>query len=722
MDSSPRHRRVAVIGLALVCTALLATPVRGQPVADAFPSGCLIYVGWAGAEALEEPFAQTAFGRICAEPSVVRLCGALQQGLAGWLAAQGANEPNFARLRVLVEGLLKYPAGVGLVSVRFGEQGPAPDVALVVRAGENSTTLHRALEALMVEGQAQSDVLSIGAYQLARHRVADMPFPIVTGVIGEHLLVSIGESAARAVVGAIGGSGDSLDSTLAASRAEVAHGTVALYGHVDIPGICRTVESIASKMNHPLPPAWSIAMKEGGFDRVGAIAYGMTLVDNGFREAVWVPIEGGLEPGSPVSDEELRLIPADSLFSTVFQCDLSWWYRTIRRIVDASVDEAMRLNLNNQIGSVEELVGFRIDEDLLANFGTRFVVYEDRMMRSWLPLGFTLILKPKDADGLGRSLGRLVGVAAGFTAQSGARLETRSMETESGTIDYLHIGGVASPVAPAWARKGDLLIFSLLPAGVERCLERLGEGDGGRGTSALASADFQRARRLLPAETSAFEYHDVPTWCDIVYPALLPLVQMGLSASSLAGIDGDASMLPAPHRIRRELFGHIVGSRSDGKGFLFVQHGPLPVSTAVLWSVGSTAMLAGLMVPTILGARKRADAAVQVNNLKQLAVLSMVYADDDKNNFPPSLNALRERDPDLSSDLFESLHGPEPLGYIAGQKSTAPVVNVLIYDPNPDFEGKLAVAYVGMQVMRIPAEEAWKQIETTKEWVRSKKR
>src|SRR6478735_7967215 len=44
---------------ALVITALIAPPARGQALADRVPADAVIYVGWQGADALRQPYQQS---------------------------------------------------------------------------------------------------------------------------------------------------------------------------------------------------------------------------------------------------------------------------------------------------------------------------------------------------------------------------------------------------------------------------------------------------------------------------------------------------------------------------------------------------------------------------------------------------------------------------------------------------------------------------------------
>ena len=74
------------------------------------------------------------------------------------------------------------------------------------------------------------------------------------------------------------------------------------------------------------------------------------------------------------------------------------------------------------------------------------------------------------------------------------------------------------------------------------------------------------------------------------------------------------------------------------------------------------ATLAGLLVPTIFGARSRASRVSCLNNLKQIGTTAATYADDHRNSFPiapgsnppayESLNILAKANRELQSKIF----------------------------------------------------------------------
>lgn len=84
------------------------------------------------------------------------------------------------------------------------------------------------------------------------------------------------------------------------------------------------------------------------------------------------------------------------------------------------------------------------------------------------------------------------------------------------------------------------------------------------------------------------------------------------------------------------------------------------------------ATLAGLLVPTIMGARTRADRTVCLNNLKELGKLAMLYSDDHKSLFPVasgtspaaylSLQKIVDESIGLSPDLFVCPSSPTDIG------------------------------------------------------------
>ena len=106
---------------------------------------------------------------------------------------------------------------------------------------------------------------------------------------------------------------------------------------------------------------------------------------------------------------------------------------------------------------------------------------------------------------------------------------------------------------------------------------------------------------------------------------------------------------------------------------------------------------------------------MNLNNIKQLCMQSMLYAQDRKNRFPESMEKLRDAWPSAKPDVFHSLHG-DGTEYIIipGLKLTSPGSMVLIYDPNVDAQGGMAVGFVDTTVEVLPADEAMNAIDETR--------
>jgi len=122
---------------------------------------------------------------------------------------------------------------------------------------------------------------------------------------------------------------------------------------------------------------------------------------------------------------------------------------------------------------------------------------------------------------------------------------------------------------------------------------------------------------------------------------------------------------------------------------------------AVLMGTAYTGMLAGMTLPALSSARERARRTKCLSNLKQITYACHLWAGDNDERFPPSLDALF---PDYVSDrqLFSCPSSParRSYNYVAGLTAADPPDWVLAYEPAGNHAGQGAnAAYIGGQVV-----------------------
>ena len=143
-------------------------------------------------------------------------------------------------------------------------------------------------------------------------------------------------------------------------------------------------------------------------------------------------------------------------------------------------------------------------------------------------------------------------------------------------------------------------------------------------------------------------------------------------------------------------FDSVVGYPADG-GFRVEGRGPLGgLGLITTPNLGSTAVLAGLMLPAINQARQSARRASRVSNMKQLLLACIVYQNDNNNQWPRSFDDMfTAMQGELPRSLLVDPAAPDaerPFVYVRpvpNAKSTQPVI---LSDPAND-GGRCMVAY-----------------------------
>lgn len=721
------RRNMSKATIVLVALLLPTGAALADRPGDLAPDGAMLTIGWAGTDALAAAYGDTGLGRITADPSVERLSGAVMQALSSLAEREGG--PGAQQQVQLVQQLLKVfahrPWQLSLIDLQMTEAGPDIQLVLTIDAGESADML--AQLAIQMTGGPDApgaSELTVGDATLRQAMIPGAPLALVSGRIGDHFILASSATAARKGAALFDGSGSGRltgNAAFAAGRERVhAGGVSAFHAYADVPRIVEASLKFASAMGLVLPPHTSELLDSIGLDKVGGVYLDYAITDHGFRDAVFVEIEGGVSGGKVVSDDELLVVPRDSTYVGVFTFELASWYDRILAFA-GNLNPGGPEAIAQEIAQGEAQLGFKIREDLLASLGTRFIIYEDPDMRSLLP-GLVLIMEGGDRAKFDRCLERLLALTAQAVSRNGVQLETRQATRLGHEISFAHVGGVPFPVAPAWSWIDSKLVVAMQPGSIEHHLMRRRTEDP-RADSILANPDFQRARKLAPANAVQLEYTNVGAAFARFYPLITQIAQMGLSMSQAIGVDADASMLPPPLLVRENLFGQTSSVANHPDGWSSVFHGPLPLGSGLLpggasGGIAGMATLAGLLVPSIQGARQTADRAVNLNNIKQLMQLAMLYSQEHEYRFPKTIDELRAANPAAPADLFRSLHGEEPYVLIPGVKLTSPGHFVVMYDPNVDAEGQMAVAFAGAEVESLPAEEAWKRINETRRALR----
>ncbi|NLX14436.1 MAG: hypothetical protein GXY44_12390 [Phycisphaerales bacterium] len=138
-------------------SAPVVQPVSRNTPTEMLPADTLLYIGWPGAETLAEANRATAFGKILAEPEIVRsrqkwreeVWPAIRKLIVEQIEDNSQAITAFEFALHAADLCWQRPAAVALVGVDMGLFGPMVDAAIIVDAGPRAAELAKQLDEML---------------------------------------------------------------------------------------------------------------------------------------------------------------------------------------------------------------------------------------------------------------------------------------------------------------------------------------------------------------------------------------------------------------------------------------------------------------------------------------------------------------------------------------------------------------------------------------------
>ncbi|MEM9374365.1 MAG: hypothetical protein AAGA55_12055, partial [Planctomycetota bacterium] len=249
-------------------------------------------------------------------------------------------------------------------------------------------------------------------------------------------------------------------------------------------------------------------------------------------------------------------------------------------------------------------------------------------------------------------------------AQGYARI--RTLDLDGVAAFTLNTPGLPIPLDPAWTILNGKLVIALSPDSLSAAIDQMRGAD----TSVLDNPLFQRAvgARMPDGRVASLSFTDAPRLAKRGYgltKMLLAAVANGVR--SPANPDRvNFGLMPAYHEFTRgiepsgtiswwdgeDLWYHSVGDRS-----VTVQAAALAGSFADVQAVFVPAFAAGVMLPALGRARQTAQELKGATQVRSLAQAALVYATNNKDRGPESVEVLIEQGY-ITRDLLSSPLGP----------------------------------------------------------------
>lgn len=692
-----------LITLAALAGLLPSAPAGTTDVAAYMPRETALYFGWS--PWLAEQSAEFQAGRRFVDAALN-------------LVAE-EDEPLPPAVKRLTEALVRLSTcsgGIGLIDVNLVEGQPDVQAALLVAAGPASADTAQALRDLLAEVDATLTIeeRTIGGATFACVSLPDTPFKLVWGAHKDCFLLTLGEAAAGKVVACLNGSGESLATApeLQFDRQKV---QASLEGkficvYADVQRMVTRGKEIATELLGTLPPEVEPLIAELGIGATRSKYFHLQDTGGQRRMTIFAHVDGPLRgllklyDQEPLTEADLKIVPQDAYWASVGNLDLRGLWEEGLRILEEVAPEHVA-TVQGALAMTIPILGFSLTDDLLPALGNTWALFDAPDHGGLLLTGTVLVADIADQQKFEGLLMRIVQIVTPFAEQEDVHLTVKKTQHGGHTIHYVLVGGVPSPVAPAWGFVDGRWVFGLFPQTVAAALRQADPKT--RGESILDHPDVKAALPKLPPKMQGFGYWDARYATRLLFPLTNAARTLAASLLGPRGAEIDLALLPPVAEEAAKIQRYVSSSGRDQDGVLCASVGdglPLPAVA------GLAGLSASMLLPAAAHAREDAKAAVSMSNLRGIGQACIVYSVDQNEQFPPSFDVL------LSEQLItpKQLQSPfDPEGTVsyvlvkwARRLSAAgnPARLVLAYERQPR-DGMMNTLFADGHVERVPVDD-----------------
>lgn len=693
--------------LVAACAAPLAAAQRAD-MATAMPADTAVYMGWSQKTPADDARLQQT-QQICTRLSK------LLEDEAGPEIGELAGK--------IVDGIMTLhnsTGGVGLMDVVLNDGGVDIQALVLVDAGDGTDQLAGAVQAVaeMISHNTEQPIgtHTVHGVEVATFTLQDVPLTVSWGRYQDYFFVSLSDVATEKVLAVLAGDApslaDSAELKLDRNKVQAQFTDVEAYAciYVDAQRVVTRACEIATEINGELPPIVDTTLEALGIKAVRSKYVHVADYEDRSVGAAYAHIVGerrgllALWNQKPLTDDDIAIVPENAYWAEVTNLDLIALWQEVLRTVEAISPETAPM-VQGSVGMASSFLGLSITDQLLPAFGDTWAFFDAPSHGGILLTGTVLVAEVRDQAAIQQFLTRIVQMAAPLAGQANEELKIESKETayEGRTIYYVSIGGVPSPVAPAWTFVGDRCIFGVFPQTVAAAARTVDPKT--RGKSILDHPAVVAARKQMPRDAMSFGYVDSQYLMRLVYPLFNAAQLAGTSFMAPLGVELDLNLMPPVDTAVGKVRQYIGTTSSDADGILYRAVGD--GSEIVVVGVASASLGTSILLPSLARAREIAKRAVSSANLKQIAIGMMMYAHEHDGHLPPSLDEFMASGVISDPKLLESPRAegaPPHYIYISGQSTDDDFRNVLAYEQITGDEGTNVVFLDGhVEWMRMPA-------------------
>ncbi len=686
-----------------------------EKLTTVLPDNLLGFVATSGADELKPAFEKTILNKIWTDPGVQTFYQKIHKELVTKFK-QEANDPNASKV---VDTVLNFaeliktrPVVIGAAQKEAKEGPPVYGFAILdtgPRKAEIATALTK-LESMADEGDIVE--VKIGSAKLHGPKDAD-DVPGYWGWIGNYLVFAINDGEGLAIKYLQDAPKDRPKPNY---LQKVKSNNDALAVYIDIQKTINLLGTVTKAEGDE--KEFSIVeavFKEIGFDKVKTVSsrIGFDGPDVVVNELIEVPQPrtGLFACYNTIDLDMFDMVDARAMSASAFNCDMAGIYDTVIKAIKAAAGEDFA-EVEEAITEIEEELKFKIRDGLLESLNGQmlFYVVPGGIMPQSPQGGFILVAKLKNAKLWEETLATLGKFAA---ERSEGMVQVSSQDQNGRTIHTWAVMPLAmAQIMPCWTISDDKVVIASNPTICNLAVDQIKSGK----KSIRTTEGFKKVTKKLPDNLLGLKYSDSKVQFNQMMTGIQQFWPMATMAATKAGLKLPF-MLPSLTHIAEKMGPSCQYSWYDDQGLRSHYRG-----VGVEQSIGAAAGVGiglGVMMPALARTRNQAKRVVSMNNLKQLVLATIMYADDNDGSFPENFEQIKKYT--NSSKVFESPVKPKNFNdpsyiYVQGHSTktgTSPANGIIIYE-NPEYcDDKVNVAFLDGHVESMQRDRFLKTLEET---------
>ena len=632
----------------------IAQSSPAEKLVNTLPDNVVGFVATSGGDSLKPAFEKTIIGRIWNDEGVRTFRESIKKELMS-KAGQEMPELKEANVFEMAEGIihqvLARPFVIGAAR-KDTTQGPPIYGFAILEAGPREAELTESLTKLESFAD-EGDIVEIEVGSIKMHGPKDPGgVPGYWGWVGNYFVFAINDGDGSAIkylqsnvsrpspvyLKNVPGSGD------------------VIAAHVNLDKIFNILSLIAGMEGGEGEEVFAViqaVIRELGLSNVHSFTErvgfdGPDIVSNCLLEMP-EPRTGLVTNLKPINLSMFDMADPGAISATAVNCDIGGIYDTIMKAARTVIGYNF-IEVENAIAAVESQLNFKIRQGLLESLSGpmfSYVLPGGSSMQS--PQGgFVIIAGLKDAKLWAESMSALGKFA---TEQSDGMVQVSSQVQDGRTVHTWAVMPLAmAQVMPTWTVVNERVVIGSNPATLTSAISQINSG-----TKSIRSTDrFRKVTAKLPANLVSFKYGDSKLQFTQLTTALQQFWPMATMFASNAGVKLPF-VLPQLSHITQDMGPSCQYCWFDARG-LRVHYRGAGIEPS-LGAVAGGAIGAGVLMPALARSRQQARNAVSMNNLKQLGLAVIMYAEEHDGKLPENFEQAKQYYGD--SKVLESPHKPK---------------------------------------------------------------